>query len=134
MKALDEQGKPMDVKRRSFDVTSAYRPLPVADTSLPWAKIATYDPVSKQPSCFQQCALPFGAKGAVVALIRCARALQRIAHELLLVISCFYANYALVSPKSTCDNAEKSYALLLDLPGWRFDKEGEKSDQMSGQG
>ena len=133
MKALDEQGKSKALKGRSFDLTSAYRQLPVADSSLQWAKITAFDPESKRPACFQQYALPFGAKGAVVAFIRCARALQWIAHQLLLVISCFYDDYVLVSPESTCDNAERSYGLLLDLLGWSYDKEGEKSDRMSKQ-
>ena len=66
-----------------------------------------------------------------MAFLRCARALHWIAHQLLLVISCFYEGYVLVSPQATCDNAEKSYSLLLDLLGRSFDKEGEKSDQMS---
>ena len=46
------------------------------DSSLKYARLSIYNPESGRAECFQQYAVPFGARASVVAFIRCARALN----------------------------------------------------------
>ena len=116
---------------RSFDLKSAYRQLAVSDSSLKWARLAVYDPEAKCSRVFQQYSLPFGAKASVIAFIRCARMIQFLAHRLLIVTTCYFDDYVVFSKESLSKNTELTFATLLDILGWKFDKSGDKADTMS---
>ena len=116
---------------RSFDLKSAYRQLAVSDSSLKWARLAVYDPEAKCSRVFQQYSLPFGAKASVIAFIRCARMIQFLAHRLLIVTTCYFDDYVVFSKESLRKNTELTFATLLDILGWKFDKSGDKADTMS---
>ena len=89
IKAYREQGKTHALKARSFDLKSAYRPLPIAESSLKWARICVLNPTSGKPEIFQQLSMPFAVKGSVLAFIRCARALQWLAFQIFIINSCY---------------------------------------------
>ena len=116
---------------RSFDLKSAYRQLAVSDNSLKWARLAVFDPEARCNKVFQQFSLPFGAKGSVIAFIRCARMLQFLAHRLLVVATCYFDDYVIYSRESLSKNTETTFSTLLDILGWKFDKSGDKADTMS---
>ena len=131
MKVLRAHGKSSKLFGRSFDLKSAYRQLAVSDSSLKWARLAVYCPGDKKTHCFQQFSLPFGARASVVAFLRCARMLQWFAMKLDIIVTCYFDDYVCISQPSLASNTSKCFETLLDLLGWKYDKSGDKSDQMS---
>ena len=131
MGELKSASKSSELHGTALDLKSAYRQLPVSDSSLRWARVAAYNPDEKETVCFQQYTLPFGAKGSVVAFLRCARMLQWLAHKLYIVCSCYFDDYVCVSPVALAPNTEATMKCLLQLLGWEFDGDGEKSDSMT---
>ena len=131
MKALRARGKSSKLHGRSFDLKSAYRQLAVSDSSLRWARLAVYCPEDKKTHCFQQFSLPFGARSSVVAFLRCARMLQWFAMKLDIIATCYFDDYVCISQPELAANTSKCFETLLDLLGRKYDKSGDKSDQMS---
>ena len=132
MSCLQASGRPTTLKGRSLDLASAYRQLAIADESLAHAYLSVFDPVKKEAALFQQVALPFGSRSAVNAFIRCARFLQWVAARcLMLPLSCYFDDFVAFSTPLLCGNSQAALCLMLDLFGWKFDKEGPKSDSFS---
>ena len=131
MKELRAKGLPTSLLGRSFDLKSAYRQLAVSDKSLKWARLAVFSPADKQTHCFQQYSLPFGARSSVVAFLRCARMLQWLALKLDIIVTCYFDDYVCISGPSLASNTAKCFETLLDLLEWKYDKSGDKADEMS---
>ena len=131
IKALNAAGKGTKLKARALDLKSAYRQLPIADSSLKYARLSIYNPESGRAECFQQYAVPFGARASVVAFIRCARALQWLALQIFLIVTCYFDDYCNIAPEESSENAEISLTMLFDLLGWAYDRDGPKSGNMS---
>ena len=130
IKSLNQAGRSSSILGRAFDLKAAYRQLSVSDDSLKWARIAAYDPHRKTTVCFQQFTMPFGAKASVVAFLRCARMLQWLSHKLLIVSSCYFDDFVVMAPDNLAKSTEETFQLLLDLLGWDFDRDGDKSGKM----
>ncbi|CAE7225497.1 unnamed protein product [Symbiodinium pilosum] len=131
IKALQAEGKCTKLKARALDLKSAYRQLPISDSSLKYARLSIFNPESQKAECFQQYAVPFGARASVVAFIRCARALQWLALQIYLIVTCYFDDYCNMAPDQGSDNAEKALTMLFDLLGWSYDRDGPKSGSMS---
>ena len=131
IKALSAEGKGTRLKARTLDLKSAYRQLPIADSSLKYARLSIYNPESEKAECFQQYAVPFGARASVVAFIRCARALQWLALQIFLIVTCYFDDYCNIAPEEGCENAETALTMLFDLLGWAYDRDGPKSGSMA---
>ena len=133
IRPLQSVGKSTKLKARALDLKSAYRQLPLAlaDASLKCARLSIYNPEAGAAECFQQCAVPFGAKASVVAFIRCARALQWLALQIYLIVTCYFDDYCNLAPKEGSDNAETALTMLFDHLGWAYDCDGPKSGSMS---
>ena len=66
------------------------------------------------------------------AFIRCARCIQWLARKCLSSPSaCYYDDFVVASTPALANNSERSMSWLLDLLGWKFDKEGPKADSFS---
>ena len=132
MKQLTRCGKDTQVLARSFDLSAAYRQLCVAPSSYKFSHICVYDPISAAPRVFRQVCLPFGSRSAVNAFIRCARCVQWIAAQCLhLPTTCYYDDFVVACTPQLAVNSEATMSLLLDLLGWRYDREGPKADAFS---
>ena len=131
IKALQAKGASTKLKARALDLKSAYRQLPVADPSLKFARLSIFNPTSKKAECFQQFAVPFGARASVVAFIRCARALQWLALQIYLIVTCYFDDFCNLAPECGSANAETALTMLFDLLGWEYDRDGPKSCNMS---
>ena len=132
MRCLVDQGRSSCLKGRSLDLASAYRQLAIADESLQHSYLSVYDPESGSAKLFQQVALPFGSRSAVNAFIRCARFLQWIAAKVfILPLTCYFDDFVAFPMPSLCNNSQSTLCLMLDILGWRFDREGPKSDDFS---
>ena len=131
MQQLAGRDRATTVVARSFDLSSAYRQLYVAETSRAFS-YAVFDPVCNRPAIFRQICLPFGSRSAVNAFIRCARCIQWLACKgLYLPTTCYYDDFVVASIPVLANNSECSMSLLLDILGWKFDREGPKADSFS---
>ena len=89
-------------------------------------------PESGRAELFRQVALPFGSRTAVNAFIRCARFLQWVAAKCLRVpVSCYFDDLVSFTYPNLASNTQATMCLMLDILGWKFDKEGPKSDDFS---
>ena len=70
-----EASRGKTVKGRSFDLKSAYKQLAISESSLQFAYVAVYNPVSKRSEVFQLLAAPFGATRSVYSFLRLSHAL-----------------------------------------------------------
>ena len=132
MRSLAQQRKGSQIVARSFDLSAAYRQLCVAPSSYQFAYISVYNPDTGVADVFQQVCMPFGARAAVNAFIRCARCIQWIAARCLsLPTTCYYDDFVVVSTPELVKSSEACMSLLLDLLGWHYDKEGPKADAFS---
>ena len=93
--------------------------------------VCAFDPITQTAKCFQQYSMPFGGRASAVAFNRCARAIQWLARQIFIILSCYYDDYVNVSPEERAKSSEEAFAMLLDLLGWRYDKDGAKADAMS---
>ena len=117
-----------EVLGKTFDLKSAYRQLGIHETSLLFSYIACFDPVRRCPVIFQMLAVPFGATRAVYSFLRIARCLWWIRCKCLkLCWTNFYDDFVTFTGAHLANNTEASVALLFDLLGWQFAREGEKS-------
>ena len=132
MKQLSLGGKCTKLLARSFDLSAAYRQLCVAPSSYTFSHICVYDQVSGEPRVFRQVCLPFGSWSAVNAFIKCAKCIQWLAAKcLFLPTTCDYDDFVVASTPELATNTQSCLALLLDLLGWKYDKEGPKADTFS---
>ena len=131
IKALQSVAKSTKPKARALDKKSAYRQLSIADASLKYARLSIYNPESGTAECFQQYAVPFGARASVVAFIRCARAFQWLALQIYLIVTCYFDDYCNLPPEKGSDNAQTALTMLFDLLDWAYDRDGPKSGSMS---
>ena len=131
IKALQAEGKRTKLRARALDLKSAYRQLPIADSSLKFARLSIYNPESGKAECFQQYAVPVGARASVVAFIRCARALQWLALRIYPFVTCYLDDYCNMAPEKGSVRAETALTMLFGLLGWAYDRDGPKSGKMS---
>ena len=117
IKAPQSVRKSTKLKARALDLKSAYRQLPIADASLKYARLSIYNPEAGTAECFQQYAVPFGTRASVVAFIRCAKALQWLASQIYLIVTCYFDDYCNLAPEEGSDNAETALTMLFDLLG-----------------
>eukprot|EP00435_Cladocopium_sp_Y103_P019670 s3838_g4.t1 len=132
MRCLSAKGLPTALLGRSLDLASAYRQLAISDDSLQHSYLSVFDPHRSEAALFQQVALPFGSRSAVNAFIRCARFLQWIAARVfVLPLTCYFDDFVSFSTPGLCGNSQSTLCLMLDILGWKFDREGPKSDDYS---
>ena len=114
--------------RKTFDLKSAYRQLGSRESSLLFSYVACFDPVKRCPVIFHMLAVPFGATRAVYSFLRIARCLWRVGCKCLkLCWTNFYDDFLTFTGAHLANNTEASVALLFDLLGWQFAREGDKS-------
>ena len=112
---------------RSVDLKSAYRQLPVNESSLRHAVLSVYDPTNRRPCLFQLRCLPFGATASVAHFLRSAHSLWFLGCAAgHLMWSNYFDDFLCHSPPELSKNAGTFIEILLGLTGWIFAKEGSK--------
>ena len=113
---------------KTFDLKSAYRQLGIHPNSLSCAFIACFNPSTRQPAIFQMLAVPFGGSRSVYSFLRIVRVIWWIACKCLAIMwSNFYDDFVTFCWSDDCDRTENAVALLFDLLGWQFARDGEKA-------
>ena len=113
---------------KTFDLKAAYRQLGISPHSLSFSFIACFDPVSRKPAIFQMLAVPFGGSRSVYSFLRIVRVVWWIACKCLSIMwSNFYDDFVTFSWTEDCERTERVVALLFDLLGWDFARDGDKA-------
>ncbi|CAE7340979.1 unnamed protein product [Symbiodinium sp. CCMP2456] len=116
---------------RCFDLSKAYKQVPVLEESLKYAVIAMPGR-DRQWTFYLARGLPFGGSGSVFAFNKISRALWHIAVEKLrLVTSVFVDDFPTPDLMQTSSSASDSFSRLLTALGWTHvaNKEG-RSDRI----
>ena len=117
---------------KAFDLTSAYRQMPVHPDSA-WASyICFLHPDACERVYFRMRAMPFGSSMAVYSFLRISHSLWYIGTKaLLLPWSSFFDDYITFATAGQAKSAEHSVTAMLRLLGWAFAESGDKSHEFS---
>ena len=109
-----------DWKGKTFDLKSAYRQIPLAQTMLNkrFSVIALWNPVSARAEFRIQYATPFGAITSVYLFNRAARAVWAAGCFVHVVWTNFFDDYPCLEPAATSDTADLAIRSLCTLLGW----------------
>ncbi|CAE7032352.1 unnamed protein product [Symbiodinium sp. CCMP2592] len=117
---------------KAFDLTAAYRQMPVhPDTD--WAAyICFVHPDTNERVYFRMKAMPFGSSMAVYAFLRISHSLWFLgAKALLLPWSSFFDDFVTFATTGCSASAEASVTAMFKLLGWAFAESGEKSNDFA---
>lgn len=126
--AMTPVGRETLLLAKTYDLKSAYRPLPVLRNHLKVAYFCIYNPEKKVVEIYRSRTLPFGATHSVFSFLRLARMIHCIATRgAKLITTNFYDDFILASPPALQDSARNSMELIVMLTGWEFATEGRKA-------
>ena len=112
---------------RTFDLTSAYRQVPLRPESRKFSYIAVHEPCTGRWKFFVGCVLPFGAVRSVHSFLRLSRAIWHLGCVgLSLSWTSFYDDFVVFSPPSLSRSAELAVISLFKILGWAFAESGKK--------
>ncbi|CAE7262014.1 unnamed protein product [Symbiodinium sp. CCMP2592] len=113
---------------KAFDLTAAYRQLPVHPGS-EWASyICLIHPETHERVYFRMRAMPFGSSMAVYSFLRISHSLWFLGTKaLLLPWSSFFDDYITFATSGQALSAESSVTAMFKLLGWAFAESGDKS-------
>ena len=128
--------KQVSLEGKTFDLASAYKQFPLDLEDRAVLRIAVPVPGERLCRVYGLNSLPFGATGSVAGFLRVSTALFHILTlGLGIWTGTFFDDFPVISRGDIATSTEQHVALLLDLLGMRFSKEGKKwvpfSNQMS---
>ena len=107
---------------KAYDLTAAYRQLPLRPSTYWNSFISVWDHVRQAPSVYQLRALPFGASKSVHSFLRTSHSLWWLACAALSIVwSLYYDDFICVA--SHTDFCVRAFFFLL---GWQFSSSGDK--------
>ena len=114
-----------DILAKCWDLKSAYKQLPLTDTSLELdSYFVIFSPTAKEPRIFRQLVLPFGSVASVTGFIRAALGLWVIALvHLTLVWTMYFDDFLHLSSRVLCRHSDMIISMFFQLLGWRVSKD-----------
>ena len=103
---------------KTFDLSSAYKQYPLHSFDRSFIRIAVPKPGEDSCAIYGLNALPFGASGSVSGFLRVSTAVFHILT--------FFDDFPIISRADIASQSEQHVAMLLDLLGLRFSREGKK--------
>lgn len=125
--AVEKGGLKHGLQGKTFDLSTAYKQFPIHQNDRSFIRIAV--PVPNQKCCrvFGLNALPFGATGSVAGFLRVSTAIFHLLTVGLKVwAGTFFDDFPVLSRTDVAEHTEAHVALLLDLLGMKFSREGKK--------
>ncbi|CAE7831241.1 unnamed protein product [Symbiodinium sp. CCMP2592] len=117
---------------KAFDLTAAYRQMPVHPDRAWAAYICFVHPDTNERVYFRMKAMPFGSAMAVYAFLRKSHSLWFLgAKALLLPWSSFFDDFVTFATTGCSASAEASVTAMFKLLGWAFAESGEKSNDFA---
>ena len=112
---------------KMFDLSSAYKQYPLHSFDRSFIRIAVPKPGEDLCAIYGLNALPFGASGSVSGFLRVSTAVFHILTMGLHVwAGTFFDDFPIISRADIASQSEQHVAMLLDLLGLRFSREGKK--------
>ena len=112
---------------KTFDLSSAYRQLAIASSSLWVSYIAVYNPKTGAAEVFSMRALPFGASRSVYGFLRVSQSLWFLGCKMLAIPwTSFFDDFVTFSRETESVILEGCIIQLFRLLGWKI-ADGEKS-------
>lgn len=128
----EEAGIDSKLRCKTYDLTSAYRQVPVRPSHYRYAFVSVYNCKRGRAEIYRMRTMPFGATHSVFCFLRLARCLYSLTvRGLHLLTTNFYDDFILASKPELCESSKNSMELLFMLTGWLYAKEGNKSTAFS---
>ena len=124
---IEKGGLRHGLQGKTFDLSAAYKQFPIHQDDRRFIRIAV--PVPEQEGCqvFGLNALPFGATGSVAGFLRVSTAVfHLLTVGLKIWAGTFFDDFPVLSRADIASHTEEHVALLLDLLGMKFSREGKK--------
>lgn len=126
----DNKGLSSELMGKTYDLTSAYRQVPIKQDHLKFSYFAIYNCRTGKPEVYQLLTLPFGATHSVYNFLRLAKMIFSVATRgLFLLTTNFYDDFILASRKGLVESAQSAMELVFMLTGWNFATEGKKKTE-----
>ena len=129
-KRCKECGRSSDLLSKTYDLSAAYRQIPVRAEHLKFAYVSVYCPSTGKPVIYRLLSMPFGATHSVFAFLRLSKQIYSLAvRGLGIPLTNFYDDFILCSTPPLAANTASCMELLLDLTGWIYAKTGSKATE-----
>ena len=124
---LEKFPRDCDLEGKCVDLKSAYRQVPVSDSSLRHSNIAYFDPLTKGPIVRRMYALPFGASRAVYGYLRIAHSLWWLAVKCLaLMTTHFFDDFVTICQAEESRLVSHVLNNFFGLLGWKVAEDKDK--------
>ncbi|CAJ1388421.1 unnamed protein product [Effrenium voratum] len=131
---LHGAGFPFELLGKTFDLSSAYKQYPLHSHDRDLVRIALKDTETDACRVFGLNALPFGATGSVAGFLRISSAIFFVLTQGLHIwSSAFFDDFPTLSVADASAMTDKHVAMLFDLLGVDFAREGKKCAQFGSQ-
>ena len=131
---LHGAGFPFELLGKTFDLSSAYKQYPLHSHDRDLVRIALKDTETDACRVFGLNALPFGATGSVAGFLRISSAIFFVLTQGLHIwSSAFFDDFPTLSVADASAMTDKHVAMLFDLLGIDFAREGKKCAQFGSQ-
>eukprot|EP00435_Cladocopium_sp_Y103_P043232 s1638_g12.t1 len=124
----DAMEKNSSLLAKTYDLTSAYRQVPISPDHYKYAYVSVYNCKLGKVEIYRMRTMPFGATHSVYCFLRLARCLYALAMRgLFLMTTNFYDDFILASQPGLTESSKNSMELLFMLTGWLFARDGKKA-------
>ena len=115
------------IQGKAFDLTAAYRQLPLRPDAAWVSFISIWDCERKEPALFRLKALPFGASKSVYSFLRTSHSLWWLACKALSIVwTLYYDDFVCMSSKALASHTDNCVRAFFFLLGWKFSSSGDK--------
>ena len=112
---------------KAYDLTAAYRQLPLHPGTYWNSFISVWDHIKQEPSVFQLRALPFGASKSVYSFLRTSHSLWWLACMTLSIVwTLYYDDFICLSSSALASHTDNCVRAFFFLLGWQFSSSGDK--------
>ena len=112
---------------KAYDLTAAYRQLPLHPSTYWNSFISVWDHVRQEPAIFQLRALPFGASKSVYSFLRTSHSLWWLACMALSIVwTLYYDDFICLSSSRLASHTDNCVRAFFFLLGWQFSSSGDK--------
>ena len=120
------------IKGKAYELTAAYRQLPLHPDTAWVSFVSIWDCERKEPAIFRLKALPFGASKSVYSFLRTSHSLRRLACKALSTVwTLYYDDFVCLSSEALASHTDYCARAFFFLLGWKFSSSGDKHMEFS---
>ena len=119
MQHAKDTGCRVPLLMKSYDLTKAYKNVPIHPDSLSESFLCVYDPKDRTSKVFGQYVMPFGARSSVHGFVRVSAAMWMVGVSLLHLHWYSYCDdFPVIETGPSCPIAQMAIDFLFNLLGW----------------